>query len=794
MANGKHAMMLGLCALFLLIFWPQNGLWAGVHTIGTEEAWGRWTLPNGTPLSEAQLGVVRVTNDGRIELVRTRKHTNTCLNATQFTHRSAEHPGRTMRGGIKEAASNAARAEHIIDGDPDTWWGPNESDALQKWWVEIDLGRAVSATKLRLIFADSTETDALPFEQFTVYVSDGARIAGALDMFYFSVAGRTTKPNRERVVEYELGPGSSGVQSGYGLIYTPDAQIVQYIRIVCDAKSPRPGLAEVEVWALGDNLALGTIERGGYWTPGTGLASSNVYDGDIVSSWNMMRLTETTWESGGAYFVWDLGALFWIDTIQILTSSPDFMARIARRSENYIEGYIFKSSDGSRTPDGKIDYEIIADVSNQTEPYQNTFKHTFDPRLARYLFMRHAHGTGNKRSVPAPILEVQIYGDGYPASVTLESDLMDLGKIAGDQEAKNITHLSWDADLPSGTWIEMRSTSGDSLIQEFIYYDSGGMEISRTQWEKTPQSRRGPKVTIEKPGNDWSPWSSVYRYSGEPFLSPSPRRYVKFQMKLRSQDSDAAPCLKSVSLHFTDPFVQRIFGEIGPSETPADRDTIFSYRILPTYAPGNAGFNKVLILTPTPVDSMDVALRINDAPTSPRSVEVRGDSLFVTLPRTVRRERVEVAFVTRVFRNTTLVEAFVGNTSHPEIWQRVDARERGATTVSLPSHTATTDLIGNLAIEPKVLTPNGDGVGDRALIRFSVFKTERTPEVTVHRLSGEKISTLTCQAGIGRTYSTEWDGRDDSGEMVPPGVYLCRIRVDANAGRGMVIRTIGVVF
>ena len=32
-------------------------------------------------------------------------------------------------------------------------------------------------------------------------------------------------------------------------------------------------------------------------------------------------------------------------------------------------------------------------------------------------------------------------------------------------------------------------------------------------------------------------------------------------------------------------------------------------------------------------------------------------------------------------------------------------------------------------------------------------------------------------------YEREWDGRDDAGEVVPPGIYLYRIEVDTDRDR-----------
>ena len=796
MAEKRGMIRWGLWMLLFLALCPRTNLWAGTYTIGDRAQWEKWTLPSGMSLAESRRGVVRVTDEGRIELVRIRKNLNAARNATQFI-------------GIEDAikvSSNVERAKHLIDGDPNTWWGPDQNAPLKDWSVEINLGRAVSATKIKLIFADSTTTNARPFEQFTVYVSDGAPIIG--DVFEFTPIGWTTRTNTQRVVEYDLRPsgprelvqvatvsGEEEVVEEYYRGPGIDSQVVQYVAIDFETKSERPGLAEVEVWALGDNIALGTIERGGAWTPGKGTAKPSVFDGKYVTRWEMLPVSDEDWEKEGVYFTWDLGALFWVDTIQILIGSYEFMRKRATRHPVDIEGYVLRVSDGSRTPEGKIDYETLADVDNRILGEYN-FKHTFAPRLVRYLFMRHAHGTsgGGTLGGGAAILEIQIYGEGYPAGATLESDLIDVGEIVGDQRSKNITGITWEAEPPPGTWIEVRSTSGDSLIEEIHYYDQGGKEISEKRWKRTPKPKRGPKKVLRKPGGDWSPWSRIYRYSGEAFLSPSPRRYVKLQVRLRSEEPDAAPSLNSISLHFTDPLVQRILGDLSPRSAPADRDTTFSYLLQPTSTAKDPGFDKALIKVPFPVDEESVILRVDGDGVPPRSVETSGDSLMVQLPSRVKGKAVEIQFVTRVSENSTTFEAFIGSTLKPGVWQRVDPIEKGATTVYLLSLPASADLIGNLSLAPKTITPNDDGINDEAIIQFSVFKVDKRPKVTLYNLLGEAVKELTCQAKLGRTYTATWDGRDDAGERVPPGIYIFRIYIDADVGNGVVNRTVAVVF
>ena len=72
-------------------------------------------------------------------------------------------------GGIKNAGSNVDQAAGIIDRGSnrlETFWEPDLDRPASEWWIEIDLGRLVSAEKVVLRFVDEELGD--PFRQFRV--------------------------------------------------------------------------------------------------------------------------------------------------------------------------------------------------------------------------------------------------------------------------------------------------------------------------------------------------------------------------------------------------------------------------------------------------------------------------------------------------------------------------------------------------------------------------------------------------------------------------------------------------
>ena len=200
-------------------------------------------------------------------------------------------------------------------------------------------------------------------------------------------------------------------------------------------------------------------------------------------------------------------------------------------------------------------------------------------------------------------------------------------------------------------------------------------------------------------------------------------------------------------------------------------------------------------LSATRITVQEGTVTVGDSTLLSGTLTLTGDSL------TVHNDSVEIAFRCRMEEDGKLFHAFVGSSNQPELWQKVDPapEKRSATTVFLPSLAATSDLIGNLSITPGVLTPNGDRINDSAIIRFSVFKVsgETLPVVQIYSLRGEMIKELEAtrvENPDHPAWRADWNGSDASDELVPPGLYLCRIEVHADSGNKAIHRTIVVAY
>ena len=230
----------------------------------------------------------------------------------------------------------------------------------------------VPATRIVLRFAEQGQGD--PFYHFRVLAANGDARLGASDNLDYHLVGRTRRPNLDqREFTFELSPFSPADAS-----FTGDA--VRFIQVVMTdsrlgkaeevadleayqslsasaqgdveyfgrSRSGRewgldeatyqlldpseqgsiryyrreqPRLAELEVRTVGENIALGLLPRGGtIEADGSNLGKS--VDGDYATYYNFQGGYTAEASNRERRTVFDLGSLYWIDRIQILTAHP----------------------------------------------------------------------------------------------------------------------------------------------------------------------------------------------------------------------------------------------------------------------------------------------------------------------------------------------------------------------------------------------------------------------------------------------------------------------------------------
>jgi hypothetical protein len=100
---------------------------------------------------------------------------------------------------------------------------------------------------------------------------------------------------------------------------------------------------------------------------------------------------------------------------------------------------------------------------------------------------------------------------------------------------------------------------------------------------------------------------------------------------------------------------------------------------------------------------------------------------------------------------------------------------------------ATELTLDKAAVFPQIFSPNGDGIND---VVYLVIENPKQSDV-----SGKIIDMGGAEVGILRPAGTGaptadtlmWDGRDPSGNLVPPGVYIYQIRGEGKTITGTMV-------
>ena len=569
----------------------------GKVVIDSREHWERWHSAYGTiQVTDAGVGPTfvrkstRSAMDGEETVV---PGTNAVLNAAEFG------------GGIRDAGSNALDAANLMDGRMDTYWGPDPSDLLEDWWVHIDLGRTVSATRILLKFVGEELGD--PFLHFKVTSSQGEKSVGPMIFRTRFTTGRPVK--NERLFEIDLTrqlptrwPDVAGDFSGDVIRYVgvgitdsdfgrarevsrstyeslPPEQRGDFLyfrddgrgnRDLLDGKEDwdelagtgmqgpvihyrreRPRLAEVEVWAIGDNIGIGVLDRGGRVTSSehNGLEMA-VVDGDYfgrVPPWSAMPFYNPEkflpWEPRDlerSLFI-DLGGSYFLDNIRVLHASALFP----------FPTYRIQVSDGSTHAGGELAWKTVGSFEDLAGGQRyNDLKFPLT-KVEHVAFTYGLRPFGDRPGLG----EIQFFGEGYMPESRISSVFPgEPPFIVIAATPRNLATIQWDADEPPGTDLILQTRTGNTFDRITHYYKKNGEEYPGTE-EETAEAYAsvkkyfgdnavGPAVTETVPGSEWSGWSQSYFRSGEKISSPSPRKYVAIRATFLTEVPMAAATLR----------------------------------------------------------------------------------------------------------------------------------------------------------------------------------------------------------------------------------------------------------
>jgi hypothetical protein len=97
--------------------------------------------------------------------------------------------------------------------------------------------------------------------------------------------------------------------------------------------------------------------------------------------------------------------------------------------------------------------------------------------------MRHLEFNPNE-SVDGFISEIQAYGEGFVSEVEMTSPFIPLDR------PRLFSVVEWEGEEPPGTQVEVRTRSGEEIIEIPHYFAVTGREIAKSLWDLLPENRR----------------------------------------------------------------------------------------------------------------------------------------------------------------------------------------------------------------------------------------------------------------------------------------------------------------
>ena len=148
---------------------------------------------------------------------------------------------------------------------------------------------------------------------------------------------------------------------------------------------------------------------------------------------------------------------------------------------------------------------------------------------------------------------------------------------------------------------------------------------------------------------------------------------------------------------------------------------------------------------------------------------------------------IRVVFAAEVFDFAWTFDGQVLDSQSQSLPQPVQSGDVGGdiatNTLRVLASTSQAEKIRDLRLSTAVITPNDDGVNDLLEIEYALLGLPRTvaTRLNIHALDGRKVAILAAGSQKSGLQRIRWDGRDDSGALLPTGLYLLGLEVEGEA-------------
>ncbi len=437
------------------------------------------------------------------------------------------------------------------------------------------------------------------------------------------------------------------------------------------------------------------------------------------------------------------------------------------------------------------------------------------------------------------ISEFQLFAQGVPQRAIYKTKITDLG------EPVNFGRLFWQATkfrMVDGTPVETPNAAAQLKVEvrtgldedPAVYHEYMDTRlervVSRDHYENALRTRfvrvsaaadlieRQPKpgvrASIGYDSDNWTFWSAPFVESGQP-ISLRNGTYLQFRITMESDSFDDFVRLDSLWIETAPLLAANVRGEVAPLDNPQPvggitqvplGETIeFVYDLQADFEAVDApGFDLLRIRTGHQTQFKSLQLGENRTETAPTAIVQEPNGLLIHLPERITRVNnppIRVVFGTEIFEFATTFQSEVLDTERDVLPQPVVGADVGEALSTnslrvLGINEQKTAFIQNLTFSPPVFTPNGDGVNDELRVAYSLFRLpEAVPVVLeVYSLDGRRVALVEVGLQNAGPQSLRWDGRDETGRLLPPGLYLTALDLRSEFAADPQYRTLGIAY
>jgi hypothetical protein len=110
---------------------------------------------------------------------------------------------------------------------------------------------------------------------------------------------------------------------------------------------------------------------------------------------------------------------------------------------------------------------------------------------------------------------------------------------------------------------------------------------------------------------------------------------------------------------------------------------------------------------------------------------------------------------------------------------------------ALPAHVSAGQALGGVVLQdvrPRIITPNGDARNDSVVFQFDTSLAGVPIQADILDLDGRRVAGMEMStSGPDPDSQLTWNGRDDSGRIMPSGIYIYSIKIGQKAATGTVV-------